>query len=138
MSTIKEDHNMKFRRKKAWELSGKRFTYKQIAKKLGVSEKTVQRDLKKIQPYFHRLSRKYFRDLEQPKIDDLQFELKGKILFQRFNILTKKMGDRRFLMQQREYNQHTIKNIIDMDNQTYGFPAIRFWPKPPISFCGKL
>ena len=36
------------RRKKAWELSGQGYNYTQIAEKLGVSEKTVQRDLKKI------------------------------------------------------------------------------------------
>jgi hypothetical protein len=32
-----------------------------------------------------------------------------------------------------EYNRHMIKIIIDMDDQSYGFPAIRFWPKPPIT-----
>ena len=24
-----------------------------------------------------------------------------------------------------------------MDDQTYGFPAIRFWPKPPLTLRGK-
>jgi transcriptional antiterminator len=46
------------RRKKVWELSGK-LTYTQIAEKLGISEKTVQRDMKKISPYYIRLSSKY-------------------------------------------------------------------------------
>jgi len=84
--------------KKCWELSGQGYIYKQIAEKLGVSEKTVQRDIKKIQPYYHRLSRKYFRELEQQRIDDLNAELEEKTLFQRFHILTKKMVDYRFLL----------------------------------------
>ena len=43
----------------------------------------------------------------------------------------------RFLMKQREYNRPMIKIIVDMDDQTYGFPAISFWPNPPISLRGK-
>ncbi len=43
----------------------------------------------------------------------------------------------RFLMKQREYNRHMIKIIIDMDDQTEGFPAIHFWPKLPVSFRGR-
>ena len=42
----------------------------------------------------------------------------------------------RFLMKQREYNKHMMKIIIDMDDQTYGCPAIRFWPKPPLTLRG--
>jgi len=45
-------------------MSGQVLTYKQIAEKLGVSEKTVQRDIKKIRPYYYRLSRAYFRKLD--------------------------------------------------------------------------
>ena len=125
------------RRNKCWELSGQGFNYKQIAEKLGVSEKTVQRDLKKIQHYYLRLSKKYFRELEQHRIDNLHAELEGKTLFQRFSILTKKMVDYRFLMKQREYNRHMIKIIIDMDDLTYGCPAIYLRPKPPITLRGK-
>ncbi len=42
----------------------------------------------------------------------------------------------RFLMKQREYKRHMIKIIIDMDDQTDGYPAIHFWPKPPITLRG--
>jgi predicted transcriptional regulator len=124
------------RRKKAWELSGQGLTYKQIAEKLDVSEKTVQRDIRKIRPYYNRLSKKYFRELEQQRIDDLNAELEGKTLSHRFKILSKKMVTYNFLMKQREYNRHIIKIIIDMDDQTEGFPAIRFWPKPPNTLQG--
>jgi len=30
-----------------------------------------------------------------------------------------------------------IKIIIDLDDQTSGFPAIRLWPKPPLTLRGK-
>ncbi len=59
---------------------------------LGVSEKTVQQDIKKIRPYYYRLSKKYFRELEQQRVDNLNAELKGKTLSQRFGILTKRNG----------------------------------------------
>ena len=36
-------------------------------------------------------------------------------------------------LKQREYNKHRLKIVIDMDDLTYGFPAIHFWPKPPIT-----
>lgn len=39
------------RRKKAWQLSGE-YTYKQIADKLGVSERTIQRDMNKLRRYY--------------------------------------------------------------------------------------
>jgi transcriptional antiterminator len=118
----------------AWELSGQGFNYREIAEKLGVSEKTIQRDIKKITPYYDRLSKKYYRDLKQQRMDNLNAELEGKTLFQRFNSLAKKMVDYKFLMKQREYNRRTLKIIIDMDDLTDGFPAIRFWLKPPITF----
>ena len=73
---------------------------------------------------------------EQERIDNLNAELEGKTIYQRFSILTKKMAAYRFLMKQRQYNRHMIKIIIDMDDLTYGCPAIRFWPKPPITLRG--
>ena len=117
------------RRKMAWELSGQGNNYKQIAEKLGVSEKTVQRDIKKILPYFHRLSKKYFRELEQQRDDKLNAELEGKTVFQQFNILTKKMVAYKLLMKQREYRRHSQTILIDMTQQEYGIPKISFVPR---------
>jgi len=105
--------------------------------KTGASEKTVQRDIKKMQPYYLGLSQKYFRELEQQRVENLHTELEGKNLSQRFIILIQKMVYYNFLMKQREYNRHMIKIIVDMDDQTDGCPAIHFWPKPPITLRGK-
>ncbi|MDH5266195.1 MAG: HTH domain-containing protein [Candidatus Bathyarchaeota archaeon] len=103
------------RRKKAWELSGQGFTYKEIAEKLGVSDKTVQRDIKKIRPYYCRLSRKYFRELEQQKIMKLNAELAGKNISQQYRILSKKMDTYMKLMKIREYRRHVMNVTFDFD-----------------------
>jgi hypothetical protein len=116
------------RRKKAWELSNK-LTYKQIAEKLGVSEKTVQRDIRKIQPYYRRLSQKYFRELQQERIMKLETELEGKNLHQRFKILTRKWIEYQNLLKVRKYVRHLIKVVIDMNDLTEGCPKITFWPQ---------
>ena len=40
-------------------------------------------------------------------------------------------------MKQRKYKRHMTKIIVDMDDLTVGFPAIRLWPKPPFTLRGK-
>jgi len=115
------------RRKQAWELSGKH-TYKQIAEKLGVSEKTVQRDIKKIRPYFYRLSRKYFRELEAERDRQLQAELEGKNVFQQFKILSRRLAEYQKLMQFRQYLRHSMFVTFDLDRNLslacYSFDSV--------------
>ena len=48
------------------------------------------------------------------------------------------MVDYRFLMRQTEYNRPMIKIIIDMDDQTYGFPAFISGQNPKFHFGGNL
>ena len=118
-------------------MSGQVLTYKQIAEKLGVSEKTVQRDIKKIRPYYYRLSRAYFRKLDEERQNELREKLEGSSISQQLNILIKEWEHYQQFLKQREYNRHMLKIVIDMDDLTYGFPTIRFWPKPPITLRGK-
>jgi DNA-binding CsgD family transcriptional regulator len=121
--------NERNRRKKCWELSGQGFTYKQIAEKLGVSEKTVQRDIKKIQPYYSRLSRNYFSRLEQERVDEFNAKLDGKTLHQQFNILSKAMDEQLKFWKIREYRRHYQIISVDMTQQEYGIPKISFIPR---------
>ena len=125
------------RRKKAWLMSGQGLTYKQIAEKLGVSEKTILRDIKKIRPYYYRLSRAYFRKLDEQRQNELREKLEGTSISQQLDILMAEWKRYQQFLKQREYNRHMLKIVIDMDDLTYGFPAIRFWPKPPITLRGK-
>jgi len=119
------------RRKRAWQLSGEGLTYEQIAEKLGVSEKTVQRDIKKIKPYYHRLSRKYLRELERERQSKLSEELKGRTLHQQLDILTTRWTEHQKLLKLRRYLRHRIIFTIDLDDMTDGCPAIK--PRPSIS-----
>ena len=117
------------RRKKCWELSGQGYNYKQIAEKLGVNEKTVQRDIKKIRPYYFRLSRNYFSKLEQERIKEFNTKLEGKTLHQRFNILSKAMVEQLERWKIREYRRHSQIISVDMTQQEYGLPKISFIPR---------
>ncbi len=117
------------RRKKCWELSGQGFNYKQIAEKLGVSEKTVQRDLKKIRPYYFRLSRNYFSNLEQERIKEFDAKLEGKTLHQRYKFLSEAIVEQRKLWKIREYKRHSQIISVDMTQQEYGIPKISFIPR---------
>ncbi len=117
------------RRKMAWELSGQGSNYKQIAEKLGVSEKTVQRDIKKIRPYYFRLSCNYFSKLEQERIEEFNAKLEGKTLHQRFNLLSRAMVEQRKLWKIREYRRHSQIILVDMTQLKYGIPKISFIPR---------
>jgi transposase len=117
------------RRKKAWELSGQGLTYEQIAIKLGVSEKTVQRDIKKIQPYYFRLSRNYFRKLEEERIKEFEAKLEGKTLHQRYKFLSEAMVEQRNRWKIREYRRHSQIIMVDMTQLEYGIPKISFIPR---------
>ena len=75
------------------------------------------------------MSKKYFRELEQQRDDKLNAELEGRTVFQRFNILTKKMIAYKLMMKQREYRRHSQTILIDMTQQEYGIPKISFIPK---------
>lgn len=116
------------RRKKTWQLHGEGHTYKQIAAKLGISERTVVRDIKKIRPYYCRLSRSYFRKLDEERQTQLHAELKGKTLSQQFNILSRRISEYQKLMEYRRYLRHRITFTIDMDDMTDGCPAIKPFP----------
>ena len=119
----------RYRRKKCWELSGQGLTYEQIAEKLGVGEKTVQRDLKKIRPYYLRLSRNYFSKLEQERIKDFNAKLEGKTLHQQFEFLSEAIVEQRKCWKIREYRRHSQTVLVDMTHQEYGIPKISFIPR---------
>ena len=128
--SIRQYKKERLRRKLCWLLSGK-YKEAEIAKMLGISRRTVIRDMNKIKPYYFRLSRSYFRELERQRILDFNAKLdSAKTLKQRFDILTPEMEVLRKRMKQREYNRHVIKVFIDLDFMKYGgFPRITIWPK---------
>ena len=126
--SIRQYRKERLRRKLCWLLSGK-YRETEIAEMLGISVRTVIRDMNKIKPYYFRLSRAYFRKLEEGRIREFNAQLEGATLKQQFKILTAALAKQRKLMQQREYNRHVIKFLIDLDYMQYdGFPRITKWP----------
>lgn len=122
------------RRKKVWQLSGEGFTYKQIAEKLGVNEKTVQRDINKVRPYYTGRIRRALRIMEEEYDRKFKEELEGKNLFQQLSIITQRVTRYEKLMQVRKYLRHTMFITFDLDAAAKGEPPISFKPTPPVSF----
>ena len=63
--SIKQYKKERGRRKKVMELHDKGYTQQQIADELGVSRKTVQRDLKKLARYLKSLTNRRNRELDE-------------------------------------------------------------------------
>ena len=117
------------RRKQAWLLSSKDYTYTQIAKKLGVSEKTVQRDIKKVSRYYIGQLNRSWRIMEEERQAEWAKKIEGLSLTQQFKLVTAKLGDYLERKRGREYKRHLLKLIIDMDDLKHGvFPTIKPWP----------
>lgn len=117
------------RRKRAYQLWDKGFTYPQIAEKLGVSERTVLRDIHKVRPYYMRQLRSLSRQFQEERRRELTEKMEGLSLSQRFSLLTDEMIKRQNLFKIREYHRHSLVLTIDMDDITEGCPSITQWPK---------
>jgi len=76
----KQYQKERLRRKLCWLLSGK-YKESEIAEMLGISRRTVIRDMNRIKPYYFRLSRAYFSKLEQDRIKEFNAKLEGKNIF---------------------------------------------------------
>jgi len=86
-------------------LTGK-YTETEIAEMLGISVRTVIRDLNRIRPYYFRLSRAYFRELEQERIKEFNAKWEGASLKEQFKLLTEAIAERRRRWQIRQYRRH--------------------------------
>jgi DNA-binding CsgD family transcriptional regulator len=117
------------RRKQVFELSEKHLTYKQIAEQLGLSERTVKRDMTKIKPYYMRQIRSYYSRLEEERRGQVEAQLEGKSLAERFKILSSMILEIKKRDKEREYNRHQMFITIDLDDVTDGYPAVKPWPQ---------
>ena len=75
------------------------------------------------------MSRAYFNEMEQDRIKEMQLKLEGKSVFERLNILTAAMLERRNLFKVRPYRRHYQIITVDMTQQKYGIPKITFTPR---------
>jgi transposase len=102
---------------------------RQIAKRLGVSERTVKRDVAKIRPYQERMFRHQLRLLQKEDDEKFEADLAGKTPLEQLKILARKMAQRNKVLKMREYYHHQIYMSIDLDKAVNGFPEVRIWPQ---------
>lgn len=121
------------RRKQVLQLHEEGLSYAEIADRLGVSERTVKRDIAKIKPYYERKIRSYWRKLEKDRIAAIKAELEGKSLLQSLDILTREIVRLDKLKEERKYRRSRITLTVDLDNTNYGFPEVNVTPKPPFT-----
>lgn len=125
------------RRRQSRQLNEQGLTQKQIAAKLGVSLRTVKRDWKKLKPYVMGQWRKRINELEEQRRKELFAGVEGLSLAQQSRVLFKRLTEEiariRTFNLIREYNRHTAKIFINLDNLKDGYPAVSFWPSNPTS-----
>jgi len=117
------------RRKQAWLLSGKGLTHAQIAKRLGVSEKTVYRDMQKIGPYYFRKMRHEFEKWQMERWVEEQKQLESMTLAQQVDFVCKRADQFRKAMRGSEYRGHYTIFYLDMTQpDEYGIPKLTQLP----------
>ena len=117
------------RRKRVRQLSAKGFTYPQIANKLGVSEKTVYRDMKKIWPYILGQFRREWRQFDEEQQRRLNQALDGKPPFQQWQILSHRMALLRRTFEPYYRGHYTILLLDLTDTDKYGIPKLTQLPR---------
>lgn len=121
------------RRKRVLQMFGEGLSYGVIAERLGVSERTVKRDMAKIRPYYERKIRSYLRKFEDERRAKVEAELAGKSLSEQYTLLTRMLINSRKQVKQREYRRSKLTVTIDLDAAVAGYSAIKVEPKPPFS-----
>jgi len=118
------------RRKQVSQLSSEGHTYTEIADKLGVSLKTVQRDMKKVSRYYHGQLNKAWRIMKEERQRKWARELEGLSIWQQYKIVTGRLAKHQKIMRGREYKRHLMKIVIDMDDLRHDvFPTLKVWPE---------
>jgi DNA-binding CsgD family transcriptional regulator len=112
------------RRKQILELLNEGLSFGEIAKRLGVNQKTVHRDMQKLERYVKgQISRKAYL-LEQEQRKQLE-ESSGLSLAERYKALSNLMFRARKLSKKEEYERHNKTIVIDLDNLTPdGYPRV--------------
>jgi len=122
------------RRKQVWELSGK-LKQNEIAEKLGVSVRTVQRDVAKVRRYYRGQFNRFVRQLKEEKIQQVRAVLEGKTPIEQLKILSNLLAQQRKEEESRKRFMRTFFIIIDLDDMTNGFPSFRtFYASPYVNF----
>jgi transposase len=116
------------RRKQVVELFEQNLSITQVAAKLGVCERTVRRDLAKIEPFYKRRASHLLNQLEEAK--NLEFEALSPMKQLKFLELKIMERDKMFEQyERREYCRHQLVVTFDLDDLSGGVPKITSMPK---------
>lgn len=127
--SINQYKKERLRRKLCWLLTA-RFTQSEIAEMLGISRRTVIRDLDKIEPYYRRLNTNFWRKVNAEQKEEIEKKLKGKSPIAQFRILTNAMIEQFERFKGREYKRHYQIILLDLSQtDEYGIPKLQFIPR---------
>lgn len=132
------------RRKRVRQLSKEGLTYPQIAEKLGVSEKTVYRDMKKQWPYLFGQLRRKWRMYDEEKQREYHAKMESMTLAQQVHFLGQQMELRsRIIQQEHNYHGHYTTFLLDLTQpDKYGIPKLTQLPQQtkgkPIAYPYKI
>lgn len=123
------------RRARVMDLLEQHLTYRQIAAKLGVSERTVKRDIAKIRPYYERRVKHFLNAADQEQHAKFEAELEGLSPKEQLKLLKLRVKENQYLLtnllKQRDYLRHQLSITIDLDDLSSGFPKIEHKPQMP-------
>lgn len=116
------------RRKKVSELVNQGLSLRQVAKQLGISRRTIYRDLQKVERYLKGQvnSKLLQQDLERKRQLEQTFE--GMSTPERFKLLTKLMVKGMQASKQRHHASHDVNILINLDDLKEGLPSIKDEP----------
>lgn len=124
------------RRKRVLALANKCLTYQEIAEQMGISERTVKRDMHKLRPYRIGVFNKAVLEFRKERQRKLEQQMAGMNLRERLGFISKKLVEEQKLMRRNEYHKHAITFTINLDeiqkrldDQPYGRPFITVTPK---------
>jgi transposase len=124
----KQYQKERLRRKLCWLLSGK-YKESEIAEMLGISRRTVIRDMNRIKPYYFRMSRAYFSKLEQERIKEFNLKMEGATLKEQLKILTEEIEKVKTRYRVRQYLHHYQIIMLDLTQlDPYGIPKLTIIP----------
>jgi len=128
--SIRQYKKERLRRKLCWLLTGK-YRETEIAEMLGISVRTVIRDLNKIRPYYERLLRNYELNLKlerDKKLNELLATMSPTAQLKHLLARHERMLD--VIRKMRKYRRHYQIIQLDLtDTDKCGIPKLTFIPK---------
>jgi len=123
------------RRRTVWQLHSKGLTYPEIAAKLGVSEKTVQRDMVKVAPYWHRKMVNRWRQIQAEHKREVHRNLESMKPGEALKYLGELIEQQHNLWKRHNYVKKTLTFTVDipeilrsLGGQSHGRPWITSRP----------